>query len=129
MRFTPFELQNNLLYEGKIGYYCPPIIEKVRLGGELSVSFTNPNVKQQPTTVTFGGASFPTTISGSHMRLWTFSYHFLVRWDGLGNVAPALKDISPYEGIGPSIAWFRVADDSGSAANTTLGYSAVYGLR
>jgi hypothetical protein len=129
VHLSPLNLQNNLLYEGKIGYYCPPVWEQVRIGGELSVSFTNPNIKQQDTTISFPGGSVTGPLTGSHMRLWTFSYHFLLRWDGLGNVVPALKDISPYGGIGPSIGWFRIADDTGSGASTTLGYSAVYGLR
>lgn len=129
LQFSNLNVQNNPIYEGKLGYYCPPIWGKVRFGGELSYSFTNPNFKQQPVTATFSGSSFTDTTPGSHVRLSTFAYHFLVRYDGLGDWSPALKHFSPYGGIGPAIGWFRVASDAGSAANTTLGYSAVYGVR
>jgi hypothetical protein len=129
LQFSDLKLQNNPIYEGKLGYYFPPIGEKVRLGGEVSYSFTNPNIKQQPVTATFGGSSFTDTTPGFHTRLSTLAYHFLLRWDGLGDLSPALKNFSPYGGIGPAIGWFRVANDAGSAANTTLGYSAVYGVR
>ena len=130
LQISNLNLQNNPIYEGKLGYYFPPIGEKVRLGGEISYSFTNPNIKQQPITATFAGSSFTTdTTPGAHVRLSTFAYHFLARYDGLGDWLPALKGISPYGGIGPAIGWFRAASGPDSAANTTLGYSAVYGVR
>jgi hypothetical protein len=129
VQISNLTLQNNPIYEGKLGYYSPPIWEKVRFGAELSYSFTNPNSKQQPVTVTASGTSFTNTTPGFHTRLSVFASHFLVRYDGLGDWSPALKYFSPYGGIGPAIGWFRVANDAGSAANTTLGYSAVYGVR
>jgi opacity protein-like surface antigen len=119
-----YSLQNSLLYGAKVGHYfepAPPF--GLSLGLEAEVFNTNPNIKQQPVTVSapIGSATFDHP--GSTNRVTALAFNLLFRYPG--------KALQPYAGVGLGV-FFAHQKDAGtgeSQSSTAPGLNVLGGLR
>ena len=113
---TNLELQNSILYGGKLGVFFPGSFNWLGIEGE--VFNATPNLKQQTVTTTTAGGSTTGSSAGAHLRVTTAAINAMVRYPG--------KTFQPYIGAGIGAFWFRLSDTTGSS--NTEGHTGFNGL-
>jgi opacity protein-like surface antigen len=89
---------------------------------ETEVFYSSPHIKQQTITATGGSGTASTDAPGSHTRMATWAFNWILRYPG--------EWVQPYAGAGLGIFWGRLADPGGtSSADTSPGLNALAGLR
>jgi opacity protein-like surface antigen len=92
------------------------------LAMETEVFYSSPHIKQQTITAMGGSGTASTDAPGSHTRMATWAFNWILRYPG--------EWIQPYAGAGLGIFWGRLADPGGtSSADTSPGLNALAGLR
>jgi hypothetical protein len=92
------------------------------LAMETEVFYSSAHVKQQTITATGGSGTASADVPGSHTRMATWAFNWILRYPG--------EWIQPYAGAGLGIFWGRLADPGGtSSADTSPGLNALAGLR
>ncbi len=118
-------LKNSFLYGGKIGYFFR---YGTSVGIEIEAFTTNPHLKEQATTISFGGLPIAMGIlRGIHFRLITTAANVIVRFPGR-QFGPYLEPHF-YIGAGPGIFFARLSDLPGTSSDTSLGLNALGGVR
>lgn len=123
---SDLDLQNSVLYGGKIGYY----FRSARwFGLETEIFNTTPNIKQQ--THTFSNPStapVSATLQGAHLRVTMWSpINIMLRY-------PKGR-LQPYIGLGPGIFFARIKGEglgaenpTSTSSNGTIGFNAKAGV-
>ena len=123
---SDLDLQNSLLYGGKLGYY----FKSARwFGLETEVFNTTPHIKQQTHTFSNPAASpVSATLQGAHLRVIMWSpINFMFRY-------PKTR-LQPYIGLGPGLYFARIKGEGLGAENPTstssngkIGFNAKVGM-
>ncbi len=89
---------------------------------ETEVFYSSPHFKAQTVTVTGSRGSQSGDFAGSHTRMATWAFNWILRYPS--------EWIQPYAGAGLGIFWGRLADSGGtSSTDTSPGLNALAGLR
>ena len=87
---------------------------------ETEAFYSTPHIKQQTLTATGAGGTASTDAPGSHTRVTTWAFNWIIRYPG--------EWVQPYAGAGLGIFWGHIAD-SPSSSDTSFGLNALAGLR
>ena len=87
---------------------------------ETEAFYSSPHIKQQTITATGDSGSASTDAPGSHTRVTTWAFNWIIRYPG--------EWVQPYAGAGLGIFWGRISD-SPSSSDTSPGLNALAGLR
>lgn len=120
LRLSDIELQNSLMYGGKLGYF----FSNARwFGIELEAFNTTPHIKQQTVILSGPGGSVNLGVQpGSHFRVLTTAFNAILRIPG--------ERVEPYIGAGLGIFFARASDATGSDSdNGRPGVNVLGGLR
>ena len=87
---------------------------------ETEAFYSSPHLKQQTITATGAGGTLSADAPGSHTRVTTWAFNWIIRYPG--------EWIQPYAGAGLGIFWGHISD-SPSSSDTSFGLNALAGLR
>lgn len=115
IHFSDLDLHRAPVYGAKVGYYFDSL---KWLGVEMEAFSSTPHLKQQNTTLSFGGASASTILPGQDLRVTNWApINVVVRYQ--------MGPIEPYGGVGLGVFFARIHD---GATNTSASSNARPGL-
>jgi len=113
------DLENSLVYGGKLGYYFDSI---KTLGIETEVFSTTPNIEQQSSNfLQSGQAPLPFDLPGARLRVTTWNFNLVIRYPG--------ERFQPYAGGGIGIFFGNLTTPTDSDTSTKPGVTTQVGAR
>lgn len=89
---------------------------------ETELFYASPHFKQQNVTVTGSSGTATGDFAGSHTRVATWAFNWILRYPG--------EWVQPYAGAGLGLFWGRLADSGGaSSSDASPGLNALAGIR